>query len=117
MDYVGRAKQLRPLIEKAALSLTDDDAFYGPELFPSWSGNKIPYKKDDFIFSKEYFDELRNEVIEISKKAIYGIRNGEFKIQPVLINSKNRSCDKCPFYDVCYHDYHDNLYLEKEGKK
>ena len=32
MDYVGRAKQLRPLIEKAALSLTDDDAFYGPDI-------------------------------------------------------------------------------------
>ena len=54
MDYVGRAKQLRPLIEKAALSLADDDAFYGPELFPSWSGNKTPYKKD----ARVQFNEL-----------------------------------------------------------
>lgn len=54
MDYVVRAKQLRPLIEKAALSLTDDDAFYGPELFPSWSGNKTPYKKD----ARVQFNEL-----------------------------------------------------------
>ena len=91
----------------------------GYELMNGSNGEylKKPRKKDDLVFSKDYFDELRDEVVEISKKAVLGIRNGDFKIQPVIINSKNRSCDKCPFYDVCYHDYHDNLYLKKEGKE
>ena len=34
-----RARQLRPLIEKASISLSDEDALQGIELFPSWATN------------------------------------------------------------------------------
>lgn len=34
-----RARQLRPLIEKASISLSDKDALQGIELFPSWATN------------------------------------------------------------------------------
>lgn len=34
-----RARQLRPLIEKASISLSDGDALQGIELFPSWTTN------------------------------------------------------------------------------
>ena len=40
MDYIERARQLRPLIEKASESLSDEDAFSAPELFPNWKANK-----------------------------------------------------------------------------
>lgn len=36
MSYQDRARALRPLIEKAAESLSDNDALEGIELFPSW---------------------------------------------------------------------------------
>lgn len=49
MTYKERALQLRPLIEKASESLSDEDAFYGPELFPMWNENSIPYKKDNRV--------------------------------------------------------------------
>jgi len=77
---------------------------------------KKPYGKDKYLFSKDNFELLKEDVVNLSKKAIIDIRNGNFIIQPKLIDNKNRSCDKCPFYDVCYHDYHDNLYLKKEEK-
>lgn len=32
-----RARQLRPLIERAAVSLSDEDALDGVELFPAWA--------------------------------------------------------------------------------
>lgn len=48
MDYVERAKQLRPLIEKASKSLSDEDAYSAPELFPRWEVGKA-YVIDDRI--------------------------------------------------------------------
>ena len=36
MTYTERARALRPYIEKAATSLTDEDALQAVELFPQW---------------------------------------------------------------------------------
>ena len=36
MTYIERARVLRPYIEKAAISLTDEDALQAVELFPQW---------------------------------------------------------------------------------
>lgn len=36
MSWTERARQLRPYIVKAAESLSDEDAFYAPELFDDW---------------------------------------------------------------------------------
>ena len=50
MTLVELARKLRPLIEKAAISLTDDDALEAVELFPAWSlttysvGDRIRYE-------------------------------------------------------------------------
>lgn len=35
-----KARQIRPLIEKAAVSLSDEDALGGVELFPAWAADK-----------------------------------------------------------------------------
>ena len=36
MTYTERARELRPYIEKAAVSLADEDALQAVELFPKW---------------------------------------------------------------------------------
>ena len=36
MTYIERARALRPYIEKAAISLTAEDALQAVELFPQW---------------------------------------------------------------------------------
>ena len=36
MTYTERARELRPYIEKASVSLTDEDALQAVELFPQW---------------------------------------------------------------------------------
>lgn len=43
-----RALQLRALIERAAASLTDEDALDGVELFPAWTAG-VAYKADERI--------------------------------------------------------------------
>ena len=40
MTHQERARELRPLIEKAAESLGDEDALNGIELFPKWSAEE-----------------------------------------------------------------------------
>lgn len=49
MTLTELARKLRPLIEKAAISLDDADALEAKELYPQWSGNGINYKVNDRI--------------------------------------------------------------------
>lgn len=49
MSYVDDAKRLRPIIEEASKSLSDEEAVNAPELFPAWSGDGIAYAKDDRV--------------------------------------------------------------------
>ena len=48
MTLVELAQKLRPYIEKAALSLTDEDALEAINLFPNWDTG-ISYKVDERV--------------------------------------------------------------------
>ena len=45
MTFVELARKLRPYIEKAAISLSDEDALEAKNLFPNWKPD-VPYEKD-----------------------------------------------------------------------
>lgn len=49
MTLIDLARKLRPYIEKAALSLSDEDALEAKELYPQWSENGISYKVEDKV--------------------------------------------------------------------
>ena len=49
MITLEKAYKLRELIEKASMSLSDEDALLGVELFPRWNGNSFEYAVDDRI--------------------------------------------------------------------
>ena len=46
MTLLELAQKLRPYIEKAALSLSDEDALEAVNLFPTWKANADVYVKD-----------------------------------------------------------------------
>lgn len=46
MTLIELAKKLRPLIEKAAISLDDSDALEAIQLFPEWHADENNYEKD-----------------------------------------------------------------------
>ena len=52
MTLVELAQKLRPYIEKAALSLTDEDALEAVNLFPNWTIG-VAYKIDDRVRYEE----------------------------------------------------------------
>ena len=49
MSYVEDAKRLRPIIEEASKSLSDETAINAPELFPRWEPDSHPYKTGDRV--------------------------------------------------------------------
>jgi len=49
MTLIELARKLRPYIEKAAASLTDEDALEAVNLFPTWSGQTHEYLKDERV--------------------------------------------------------------------
>lgn len=49
MTLLELARKLRPYIEKAALSLSDEDALEAVDLFPQWKGDHGEYKIDDKV--------------------------------------------------------------------
>ena len=49
MTLIELARKLRPLIEKAALSLDDADSLEAKDLFPIWSGANVEYKVNDRV--------------------------------------------------------------------
>ena len=49
MTLLELAQKLRPYIEKAAISLSDEDALEAVNLFPNWNGEGIAYKKDERV--------------------------------------------------------------------
>ena len=49
MTLLELAQKLRPYIEKAAISLSDEDALEAINLFPNWSGEAVSYKVDERV--------------------------------------------------------------------
>lgn len=45
MNLIERARILRPYIEKAAESLTDEDGINAVELFPHWNADNVSYEE------------------------------------------------------------------------
>lgn len=55
------AKKLRPLIEKAAAVLTDEEALEGITLYPRWSGEGIEYTVGDRVrYNEVLYKVLQN---------------------------------------------------------
>lgn len=61
------ARKLRPYIQKAAISLNDEDALQAKELYPMWSSDGVQYQKD----SRVRYNEVLYKVLQahISQEA------------------------------------------------
>ena len=49
MTLLELARKLRPYIEKAAISLSDEDALEAINLFPKWEAQKAGYVVDERV--------------------------------------------------------------------
>ena len=62
-------------------------------------------------------DEEINDILKLTHEKIINAMNnileGNFDINPKILNNKNMSCEYCSFKDICYHKEKDNVYLEE----
>lgn len=78
----------------------------------------LALKKDgDFTSnSRVKSDQEISELIELTerkvKEAGKKILNGEFKINPKVIEKENKSCKYCPYLDICYKRVGDLEYIK-----
>lgn len=85
MTLVELAQKLRPLIEKAAISLSDEDAIEAVNLFPNWANNKA-YTKDERV---KYNDILYKCLISHTAQVNWTPDNSPSLWAKVLIPDEN----------------------------
>lgn len=69
------------------------------------------------VLTEEFLNKLDILVNDKITSASNDILNGDFRINPKVINNKNISCRYCSFSDVCYHTGKDNVYIALEVNK
>lgn len=70
----------------------------------------IPFGEDNY---KALLDMTKEKIAEAAKR----IKDGQFDINPKKKKNTNLSCTFCEFYDICYHDYHDDVYFEDDEEE
>ena len=77
------------------------------------------FSKNSKILSFKDMEEIEQVVENKIIEAANQILNGEFKIEPKIINHKNESCAFCEFKNLCYVKANNNLYLstKEEGEE
>ncbi len=73
------------------------------------------FPKNAKVLSDDFMDDLVNLVDEKIKDAFDKIEQGEFLINPKIIDGKNQSCKFCPFQDICYVMEEDKVYYQTKG--
>ena len=80
----------------------------------------LKFKKDGSFYasskvlSNEDMEKLIITVDEIIDDAIRKIIEGEFFINPKVVNGKNVSCEFCKFKDICFKTKEDEVILGGE---
>ena len=64
--------------------------------------------------SEEEIEEIVNIVDKNIKSAVDEILNGNFNINPKIINGKNESCTFCKYRDICYLRENNKVYINTE---
>ena len=78
-------------------------------------GMKLTKDGEISKLSNTLSDDEINEVLKLTHEKIINAMNnileGNFLINPKILNNKNMSCEYCKFSDICYHDDKNNIYL------
>ena len=71
-------------------------------------------------FANPLSDNEINEILKLTNdkiiEAMNSILEGDFKINPKVLNKENISCKYCEFKDVCYHKEKDLIYLSDDNE-
>ena len=91
-----------------------DTTYHDSKLIKSMKTTNNGFYKYSKVLTSEEMDEMTLLADDMINKAIDGILEGDFKINPKVINGSNESCSLCEYKDICYKREHDITYINRE---
>ena len=89
-----------------------DSTYFDSEMI---RGMKLTKNGEISKLANTLSDEEIDEVLKLTHEKIINAMNnileGNFSINPKILNNKNMSCEFCKFKDICYHDEKNNVYI------
>ncbi len=84
-------------------------------------GMKINKDGNFARYANTLSDDEINNIIRLTEEKIYEAMNnileGNFMINPKIIDGENISCAFCKFGDICYHKEENNCYLQRKEEE
>ena len=102
------------LNEEAILSHLDK-TYENSELIKGLKTTKSGFSSFAKLVTKQQILEINQQMEQHILDAWYKINQGDFKINPKVLENKNRSCTYCPFQDICFKTNNDTVYLGGEN--
>ena len=93
-----------------------DTTYHDSKLIKSMKTTNNGFYKYSKVLTGEEMDEMAILADNMIDKAIDGILDCDFDINPKVINGSNESCKLCEYRDICYQREKDIVYINKEVK-
>lgn len=112
-----RAKTLKlegySINEENILSKFDNN-YSNSNIIKSMKVTPKGFSSNSKVLSEEEINTMIDNTDKIIDTAIKDILEGDFSINPKVINGKSISCDRCEYREICYQRENDIVYINRE---
>lgn len=112
-----RAKTLKlegySINEENILSKFDNN-YSNSNIIKSMKVTPKGFSSNSKVLSEEEINTMIDNTDKIIDTAIKDILEGDFSINPKVINGKSISCDRCEYKEICYQRESDIVYINRE---
>ncbi len=112
-----RAKTLKlegySINEENILSKFDNN-YSNSNIIKSMKVTPKGFSSNSKVLSEEEINTMIDNTDKIIDIAIKDILEGDFSINPKVINGKSVSCDRCEYKEICYQRENDIVYINRE---
>ena len=112
-----RAKTLKlegySINEENILSKFDNN-YSNSNIIKSMKVTPKGFSSNNKVLSEEEINTMIDNTDKIIDTAIKDILEGDFSINPKVINGKSVSCDRCEYKEICYQRENDIVYINRE---
>lgn len=112
-----RAKTLKlegySINEENILSKFDNN-YSNSNIIKSMKVTPKGFSSNSKVLSEEEINTMIDNTDKIIDTAIKDILEGDFSINPKVINGKSISCDRCEYKEICYQRENDIVYINRE---
>ncbi len=112
-----RAKTLKlegySINEENILSKFDNN-YSNSNIIKSMKVTPKGFSSNSKVLSEEEINTMIDNTDKIIDTAIKDILEGDFSINPKVINGKSISCDRCEYKEICYQRENDIIYINRE---